>query len=59
MTKGSLLVIDNTDCDDIYDDDNLPVDCEVESYAAVAANSTSQPHETIVQENPSVESQLS
>ena len=58
MTKGSLLVTDNTDCDDIDDDDDLAVDCEVESYAAAAANSTSQPHETIVQENPSAESQL-
>ena len=26
MTKGSLLVIDNTDCDDIDDDDDLAVD---------------------------------
>ena len=58
MTKGSLLVTDNTDCDDIDDDDDLAVDWEVESYAAAAANSTSQPHETIVQ-NPSAESQLS
>ena len=58
MTKGSLLATDNTDCDDIDDDDDLPVDCEVESYAAAAANSTSQPHESIVQ-NPSAESQLS
>ena len=57
MTKGSLLVTDNTDCDDIDDDDNLPVDCEVGSYAAAAAT-TSQPHETIAQ-NPSAESQLS
>ena len=46
MTKGSLLVTDNTDCDDIDDNDNLPVDCEVESYAAATANSTSQPRET-------------
>ena len=59
MTKGSLLVTDNTDCDDIDDDDDLAVDWEVESYAAAAANSTSQPHETIIQENPSAESQLS
>ena len=59
MTKGELLVTDNTDCDDIDDDDNLPVDCEVESYAGAAANSTSQPRETVVQENPSAELQLS
>ena len=38
MTKGSLLVTDNTDCDDIDDDDDLAVDWEVESYAAAAAN---------------------
>ena len=56
MTKGSLLVTDNTDCDDI---DDLAVDCEVESYAGAAANSTSQPRETVVQENPSAELQLS
>ena len=59
MTKGSLLVTDNTDCDDIDDDDDLAVDCEVESYAGAAANSTSQPRETVVQENPSAELQLS
>ena len=55
MTKDSLLVTDNTDCDDIDDDDDLAADCEVESYAAAAANSTSQPRETVVQENPSAE----
>ena len=59
MTKDSLLVTDNTDCDDIDDDDDLAVDWEVESYAAAAANSTSQPRETVVQENPSAELQLS
>ena len=59
MTKGSLLVTDNIDCDDIDNDDDLAIDCEVESYAAAAANSTSQPRETAVQENPSAESQLS
>ena len=59
MTKDSLLVTDNTDCDDIDDDDDLAADCEVESYAAAAANSTSQPRETVVKENPSAESQLS
>ena len=61
MTKDSLLVTDNTDCDDIDDDDDLAVDCshEVESYAGAAANSTSQPRETVVQENPSAELQLS
>ena len=48
LTKGSLLVTDNTDCDDIDDDDDLAADCEVESYAAAAANSTSQPRETVV-----------
>ena len=59
MMKGSLLVTDNTDCDDIDDDDDIAVDWEVESYAAAAANSTSQPRETVVKENPSAESQLS
>ena len=59
MTKGSLLVTDNTDCDDIDDDDDLAVDWEVESYAAAAANSTSQPRETVVQENSSAESPFS
>ena len=59
MTKGSLVVTDNTDCDDIDDDDDLAVDCEVESYAAAAANSTLQPRETPVKENPSADSQLS
>ena len=59
MTKGSLLVTDNTDCDDIDDGDDLAVDCEVESHAAAAANSTSKPRETVVKENPSAESQLS
>ena len=59
MTKDSLLVTDNTDCDDIDDDDDLAADCEVESYAAAAANSTSQPRETVVQENPSAELQFS
>ena len=59
MTRGSLLVTDNTDCDDIDDDDDLAVDCEVESYAAAAANSTSKPRETVVQENSSAESQFS
>ena len=59
MTKGSLLVTDNIDCDDIDNDDDLAIDYEVESYAAAAANSTSQPREAVVQENPSAESQLS
>ena len=59
MTKGALLVTDNKDCDDIEDGDDLAVHCEVESYAAAAANSTSQPRETVVPENRSAELQLS